>query len=93
MGHMHGLINPCPGRGQYQAGFSNTGGSSKPRKRAPCQKKKENIFLKFIVTYQLTAWLSDKTVESLSQDMRLDLFRKLTLFYIPKLSTELKETR
>ena len=32
MGHMGGLINPRP------AGFSNTGGSPKPRKRAPCQK-------------------------------------------------------
>ena len=39
MGHMGGLINPRPGRGQYRAGFSNTGGSPKPRKRAPCQKK------------------------------------------------------
>ena len=39
MGHMGGLINPHPGRGQYRAGFSNTGGSPKPRKRAPCQKK------------------------------------------------------
>ena len=39
MGHMDGLINPRPGRGQYRAGFSNTGGSPKPRKRAPCLKK------------------------------------------------------
>ena len=39
MGHMDGLINPRPGRGQFWAGFSNTGGSPKPRKRAPCQKK------------------------------------------------------
>ena len=39
MGHTGGLINPRPGRGQYRAGFSNTGGSPKPRKRAPCQKK------------------------------------------------------
>ena len=39
MGHMGGLINPRPGRGQYRAGFPNTGGSPKPRKRAPCQKK------------------------------------------------------
>ena len=39
MGHMGGLINPRPGRGQYRASFSNTGGSPKPRKRAPCQKK------------------------------------------------------
>ena len=38
MGHMGGLINPRPGRGQYRAGFSNTGGSPKPRKTAPCQK-------------------------------------------------------
>ena len=38
MGHMGGLTNPRPGRGQYRAGFSNTGGSPKPRKRAPCQK-------------------------------------------------------
>ena len=45
MGHMGGLINPRPGRGQHQAGFSNTGGSPKPRKRAPCQKNnKKNIF-------------------------------------------------
>ena len=42
MGHMGGLINPCPGYGQYRAGLSNTGGSPKPRKRAPCQKKKKN---------------------------------------------------
>ena len=35
--HMGGLINPRPG--QYQAGFSNTCGSPKPRMRAPCQKK------------------------------------------------------
>ena len=34
-----GLINPRPRRRQYRAGFSNTGGSPKPRKRAPCQKK------------------------------------------------------
>ena len=33
-----GLINPRPGRGQYRAVFSNTGGSPKPRKRALCQK-------------------------------------------------------
>ena len=33
---LYGLINP---RGQYRASFSNTGGSPKPRKRAPCQKK------------------------------------------------------
>ena len=39
MGRMGGLINPRPGRGQYRAGFSNTGGSPKPQKRAPCQKK------------------------------------------------------
>ena len=39
MGHMGGLINPRPGRGQDRTGFSNTGGSPKPRKRAPCQKK------------------------------------------------------
>ena len=39
MGHKGGLINPRPGRGQYRASFSNTGGSPKPRKRAPCQKR------------------------------------------------------
>ena len=38
MGHTGGLINPRPGRGEYRAGFSNTGGSPKPRKRVPCQK-------------------------------------------------------
>ena len=38
LGHMGGLINPHPGRGQYRAGFSKTGGSPRPRKRAPCQK-------------------------------------------------------
>ena len=38
LGHMGGLINPRPGRRQYRAGFSNTDGSPKPRKRAPCQK-------------------------------------------------------
>ena len=37
MGHMGGLINPRPRRGQYRAGFSNTGGSPKPQKRVPCQ--------------------------------------------------------
>ena len=37
-----GLINPRPGHGQYRAGFSNTGGSPEPRKRAPCQKKYSN---------------------------------------------------
>ena len=44
MGHMGGLINPRPGRGQYRADFSNTGESPKPRKRAPCQKKKKLFF-------------------------------------------------
>ena len=39
-GHMGGLINPRPGRGQYRAGFSNTGGSPKPRNRAPYQKNR-----------------------------------------------------
>ena len=43
MGHMGDLINPRPWRGQYRAGFSNTGGSPKPRKRAPCQKREFNI--------------------------------------------------
>ena len=33
MGHMGGLINPRPERGQYRAGFSNTGGSLKPQKK------------------------------------------------------------
>ena len=42
---MGGLINPRPGRGQYRAGFSNTGGSPKPRKRAPCQKKGDKLRL------------------------------------------------
>ena len=57
MGHMGGLINPRPGRGQYRASFSNTGGSPKPRKRATCQKKKKGQFyiiadnLNGIVTY------------------------------------------
>ena len=41
MGHMGGPINPRPGRGQYRAGFSNTGGSPKPRKKAPCKKPKK----------------------------------------------------
>ena len=41
MGHMGGLINPRPGCGQYRAGFLNTGGSPKPRKRVLCQKKCE----------------------------------------------------
>ena len=39
MGHMGGLINPRPGRGQYRAGFSNTGGSPKPRKEGAVSKK------------------------------------------------------
>ena len=47
MGHMGGLINPRPWRGQYRAGFSNNGGSPKPRKRAPCQK---NYILHHIFT-------------------------------------------
>ena len=38
MGHMGGLINLRPGRGQYRACSSNTDGSPKPRKTAPCQK-------------------------------------------------------
>ena len=38
MGYKGGLIYPRPWSGQYRAGFSNTGGSPKPRKRAPCQK-------------------------------------------------------
>ena len=46
MGHKGGLINPRPWRGQYQAGFSNTGGSPKPRKRAPYQKKTLLNFVK-----------------------------------------------
>ena len=29
MGYMGGLINPSPGRGKYQTGFSNTGGHDK----------------------------------------------------------------
>ena len=41
MEHKGGLINPRPWHGQYRASFSNTDGSPKPRKRAPCQKKKE----------------------------------------------------
>ena len=44
MGHMGGLINPRPWRGQYRAGFSNTGGSPKPQKREPGQKKLDNNF-------------------------------------------------
>ena len=44
MGHMGGLINPRPLCGQYRAGFSNTGGSPKPQKRAPCQKKAEKFY-------------------------------------------------
>ena len=40
MGHTGGLINPLPLAWQYRAGFSNTGESPKPQKRAPCQKKK-----------------------------------------------------
>ena len=40
MGHMGGLIN---WRRQYRAGFSNTGGSPKPRKRATCQKRTKCI--------------------------------------------------
>ena len=43
MGHKGGLINPRPRRGQYRAGFSNTGGSPKPRKRAPCKKTLINV--------------------------------------------------
>ena len=43
VGHMGGLINPRPGRGQ--AGFSNTDGSPKPGKRAPCQKKQIALLL------------------------------------------------
>ena len=39
MGHMGGLTNPRPWRGRRQAGFSNTGGPSLPRKRAPFQEK------------------------------------------------------
>ena len=39
MGHMGGLINLRPWHGQYRAGFSNTGGSPKPRKKAPCPLK------------------------------------------------------
>ena len=37
--NMGGPTNPRPGLGQYRAGFSNNGGSPKPRKRAPFQKK------------------------------------------------------
>ena len=43
IGHKGGLINPRSGRGKYRAGFSNTGGSPEPRKRAPCQKKRFSI--------------------------------------------------
>ena len=45
VGHMGGLINPRPERGQYLAGFSNTGGSPKPRKRALCQKRPILLYL------------------------------------------------
>ena len=48
MGHMGGLINPRSGRGQYRAGFSNTDGSPKPRKRAPCQKKSLRLLISCI---------------------------------------------
>ena len=48
MGHMGGLINPLPVRGQHRAGFANTGGSPKPRKRAPCQKNKFGVIHKII---------------------------------------------
>ena len=50
---MGGLINPRPWRGQYRAGFSNTGGSPKPRKRAPCQKKNTcfNLLLNLLTFY------------------------------------------
>ena len=41
MGHMGGQTNPRPGRGQYRAGFSNTGGCPKPQKKAPCQANKQ----------------------------------------------------
>ena len=47
MGRMGGLINPRPGGGQYRAGFSNTGASPEPRKRAPCQKRKILDHLQF----------------------------------------------
>ena len=36
---MGGIISPRSERGKYQAVFSNTGGSPKPRKKAPCQKR------------------------------------------------------
>ena len=47
MGHTGGLINPCPGRGQCRAGFSNTGGPPQPRKRAPYNKKKDLLSVLF----------------------------------------------
>ena len=50
---MGGLINPRPWRGQYRTGFSNTGGSPKPRKRAPCQKRSKNSPLAFEIQHLL----------------------------------------
>ena len=55
MGHMGGLINPRPGRIQYRAGLSNTGGSPGPRKRAPCQKKT-------LLTMQIVFYMSVKII-------------------------------
>ena len=61
---MGGLINPRPGCGQYRAGFSKTGGSPKPGKRAPCQK--------IIVPSQLP-------VQTVSSDLPRSFWKKLFL--------------
>ena len=62
---MGGLTNPRPGRGQYRAGFSNNGVSSKPQKRAPCQKKIDEavvlpLLLAMLVQYSATPSMCNK---------------------------------
>ena len=66
MGHMGGLINHRPGRRQYRAGFSNTGGSPKLRKRAPCQKK-DLVHLSCLISFTLgKKYLSSSVPKCLS---------------------------
>ena len=84
--HMGSLINPRPKRGQYQAGFSNTGGSPKPRKRAPCQKKKKKQPMKQIDKEQKTkqkhpkiinmSILAEKAKSIIDKVIRKELKRK-----------------
>ena len=65
MGHMGGLITPRPRRGQYRASFSNTGGSPKPRKWAPCQNKPGNQPFLFPIS-ELSVFVRFQTLDAIN---------------------------